>query len=520
MADTTISTETVMRNGFTFRGPDSRLTVTATGSLTSLERVAVTSSFENTRLALYGNLRSEVTSAIGLSGTNADVYIGYGVSVSSAGTHINDTCVAMGGFFSELVNNGSITSAAAGGLRMSGVGSMVLTNGDISGVPFGVRMDQAHSTLTNNGTITASNGDYWTGAVVLAYDDGVLVNNGTISVTGTDTAGVLAWGGKGGFGAGGAGGLIENHGTIHADGGYGIVLRGLVASPSLRTVANTGLIEGSLGSFWGDQYANRVTNSGTMIGDVFLNEGNDVFDGWGGTVQGRILGGLGNDLYLVSDSAARITELAGEGRDSIAATVSFDLSDLTSIEKLTLLGGDAINATGNAEDNVLTGNSGANTLIGAGGYDTLAGRQGNDVLDGGEGEDVLIGGSGMDTLTGGAGDDRIDGGSGVDLMTGGGGADVFLFHQPADGRGAVRHDTITDFVSGQDRINLAAIDADSVAPGDQALDFIGQNSFAGLAGQVRYDAGILQVDLDGNGRADIEIVLTGAPLLFADDLSL
>ena len=90
-------------------------------------------------------------------------------------------------------------------------------------------------------------------------------------------------------------------------------------------------------------------------------------------------------------------ELAGEGSDTVS-------SDQTSIldaglENLTLTGAAAINATGNALDNVLTGNAGAN------------------VLDGGAGADQLIGGGGDDIYLVGAGDSIVEQpSSGIDTV--------------------------------------------------------------------------------------------------------
>ena len=51
---------------------------------------------------------------------------------------------------------------------------------------------------------------------------------------------------------------------------------------------------------------------------------------------------------------------------------------LANIENLTLTGTGAINATGNALNNVLIGNSGANVLTGGAGADTLDGGGGVD----------------------------------------------------------------------------------------------------------------------------------------------
>jgi Ca2+-binding RTX toxin-like protein len=76
----------------------------------------------------------------------------------------------------------------------------------------------------------------------------------------------------------------------------------------------------------------------------------------------------------------------------------------------------------------------------------------------GAGADTLTGGTGADTLDGGAGIDTITGGVGVDTLTGGAGADTFVY--AANAAGAVvsslaAQDTITDFTSGTDKLQIA-----------------------------------------------------------------
>ncbi|HVE52802.1 MAG TPA: calcium-binding protein, partial [Ramlibacter sp.] len=75
------------------------------------------------------------------------------------------------------------------------------------------------------------------------------------------------------------------------------------------------------------------------------------------------------------------------------------------LERLTLVGGAALRAEGNAASNRVTGNSGANVLMGHDGDDVLLGAAGDDHLFGGLGTDLLDGGDGADTLDGGMGND-------------------------------------------------------------------------------------------------------------------
>ena len=58
------------------------------------------------------------------------------------------------------------------------------------------------------------------------------------------------------------------------------------------------------------------------------------------------------------------------------------------------------------------------------------------------------------------------------------------------------------------KIDLSAIDANTLAANDQAFSFIGAAVFS-EAGQLRFSAGILSGDTDGDGAADLEIQLVG-----------
>jgi serralysin len=120
------------------------------------------------------------------------------------------------------------------------------------------------------------------------------------------------------------------------------------------------------------------------------------------------------------------------------ALSSGDITLVSGINNVTLLGNAALKATGSAAANVIKGNSGGNILDGGTGNDTINGMGGND---------NLIGRNGNDTLSGDAGGDRLSGGAGNDLLSGGVGADRFVFGR-AEG-----NDRITDFsLAAQDRL--------------------------------------------------------------------
>ena len=100
-------------------------------------------------------------------------------------------------------------------------------------------------------------------------------------------------------------------------------------------------------------------------------------------------------------------------------------------------------------------------------------------------------------------------------MAGGGDADVFVFVNAGDSAAGPARDVIRDFVSGVDQIDLSQVQTGMV--------FLGNAAFQpGLAGQVRYNVvseGV-QIDLDGDRVADMEIRLVGGPGLVLGDLIL
>ena len=110
------------------------------------------------------------------------------------------------------------------------------------------------------------------------------------------------------------------------------------------------------------------------------------------------------------------------------------------------------------------------------------------------------------------------------MLTGGLGADRFVYTAlEQSGLGAANRDLITDFVNGTDRIDLSAIDANTLAVNNNAFTFIGTAVFS-AAGQLRYAAAgtntVVEGDVNGDGTADFEIQLTGIHTMTAADMVL
>jgi Ca2+-binding RTX toxin-like protein len=168
----------------------------------------------------------------------------------------------------------------------------------------------------------------------------------------------------------------------------------------------------------------------------------------------------------------------------------------------------------------IAGGGGGDELNGGNGRDTILGGLGLDRLYGGAGHDILVGGPGGDRLHGGAGNDLLIGSSGRDWLSGGAGADLFRYRSAGEAGLGAQRDTIADFTPGQDHVDLRAIDARADLPGDQAFVFRGGLPLGGVPGAVGYAGGVVSGDLDGDGAADFQIGVSGAPALGADDFLL
>ena len=162
----------------------------------------------------------------------------------------------------------------------------------------------------------------------------------------------------------------------------------------------------------------------------------------GGPGADTMIGGAGNDTYLVDASDDLMSENFGEGIDTIVSSVTYALG--ANIENLTLVGNAALTGTGNALDNVIIGNSAANMLIGGTGNDLYVIGVGDTVveqvdegidtvqtdgtftLDGNIENLTLIGGAAINgsgnmldnVLQGNSGNNILDGMAGADTMIG------------------------------------------------------------------------------------------------------
>ncbi|MBX5190058.1 rhizobiocin, partial [Rhizobium sp. NZLR3b] len=93
-----------------------------------------------------------------------------------------------------------------------------------------------------------------------------------------------------------------------------------------------------------------------------------------------LIGGAGNDTYIVDNAGDVVTEAADNGIDTVRTNLaSYTLAD--NVENLSFAGTGVFAGTGNALNNVIVGGSGSNTLTGG---------AGNDILTGGAAADVFV----------------------------------------------------------------------------------------------------------------------------------
>jgi Ca2+-binding RTX toxin-like protein len=363
--------------------------------------------------------------------------------------------------------------------------------------------------------------------------------------------------------------VVDNVGDIvtEAAGEGTDLVRSSVTYTLSANVENLTLTASSAINGTGNALDNILTG-GSGVNILTGLAGNDTLDGGAGA--DKMLGGTGNDTYIVDNTGDVITEAAGEGSDLVLSSVSYTLS--ANVESLTLTGTKVINATGNADNNILTGNDANNILDGAAGADTMSGGLGNDtyVVDnagdtvvelanegtdtvratisytltgnvenlnlsgtdnlsgtgntldntivGNSGNNTLSGGDGDDTLFGGDGNDTLIGGKGTDYLSGGNGADTFVFTAITDGPVAqagqtaadLVPDLIADFQTG-DIIDLSQIDANLSTAGDQAFVINTDSTFAVGEINIEYNGNtaIVTVNQSGDSTPELTIVVQG-----------
>ena len=342
-------------------------------------------------------------------------------------------------------------------------------------------------------------------------------------------------------GVAGIGSFLIDDGQGGQDSISGFEKIGIAGTVFNDTLTGGVLDDQLVGDAGNDSLTGGGGNDFALIGDagndtIRGGAGNDMLEGDEG--DDLLAGEVGIDTAFYDTSSAAVTVNLATGRTSGAA----GNDTLSGVENV--VGGEfGDTITGSILANVLEGAGGNDTLRGGSGDDSVNGGAGNDLLDGGtgtgdwvdysfststltvdlstgtasatsEGSDTLIGieniagGDLSDQLTGNGEANRILGGGGNDTLTGGAGADTFWFYPPVTVENNV--DTITDFLSGTDKLEFSADSFSPLgAPGQIAADvFVLGTSAQDANDRLIYDSGTgsLFYDADGTGSGTAQLV--------------
>ncbi|TIQ42908.1 MAG: calcium-binding protein, partial [Mesorhizobium sp.] len=340
--------------------------------------------------------------------------------------------------------------------------------------------------------------------------------------------------------------VTASDGTLSTDRTVAITVTDVSETSVINGTPGNDVLNGSSGAdIMNGLAGNDVLNGLAGNDDLTGGTGNDILDG--GVGDDAMHGGAGDDIYVVDSSKDTVDDAVSNsgGTDTVQSAVSFSLVNsahvLGTLENLTLTSTGDVNATGNAENNVLVGNSGANVLDGGAGADIMRGGAGNDtyVVDSAKDtvDESVAGSSGTDTvqssvsfslvtsahvlgvfenltltgtgkisgtgntadnvLIGNSGNNQLDGGAGNDTLTGGLGADTFLFTTALSSLTNV--DVITDFDVSADTIGLdrsiftaaghnGTLAADAFHIGTAAADASDRIIYNSATGALIYDS--------------------------------
>jgi Ca2+-binding RTX toxin-like protein len=283
--------------------------------------------------------------------------------------------------------------------------------------------------------------------------------------------------------------LTDLNDTVIVDDANGVTVNGFGGADNLTTNSAATLDGGDDADTLNGSADSDVLNGGNGGDTINGNGGDDTVDGGAGddtitTAAGNdsITAGEGNDtvdassgndavslgegddhLTIAADdlSSADVID-GGEGSDTLYTSdtnmADADFTEVSNMEVLTLNAA----TTGNFGEQF--NDSGIATVNGSADVDsinfqnvtndkhlTIHGNDGDDIIKGGSGNDIITAGEGADFITGSTGEDKIDLAETVAVV------DQVVYDRAEDGAQTgqnVGHDTITNFVVGQDLITI------------------------------------------------------------------
>jgi len=325
-------------------------------------------------------------------------------------------------------------------------------------------------------------------------------------------------------------GLVLTQAQIGGGGGVPApIVNGTAGNDVLTSSVPSAIISGLAGNdTLTANAANQILDGGTGA-DILSDNGQSGI---------TLFGSAGNDTYIVSNPGTVVTELAGNGTDTLQTSLSsYQLA--ANVEALVYTGSGSFSSTATAAGQTITGGTAADTL-GDGGFTdiTLRGGGGADTFNvtnnsttisevagttnatittslsdyslggnvqnltytgsaaftgnGNGAANTVTGGSGSDTLFGNGGNDTVVGGAGNDRLSGGGGSDTFVFApvNPATTAGIYTagfgKDVITDFTAPMTNSShdVLLFSSSMFAPGTTADALVGGTAHNAAGGLV------------------------------------
>jgi len=232
----------------------------------------------------------------------------------------------------------------------------------------------------------------------------------------------------------------------------------------------------------------HLLGTANLIGTA--NNNNDVLVSNSGI--DTLIGGTGNDLFIVSNAFDVVQPGTLPGSDTVQSSASYVLP--ANVNELVLTGnGVALIGTANNGNDTLVSNTGMDTLIGGTGNDLFVLNNGNDLVQVGTsgGNDTIQVSSNyvlpanVNTLvltgttnlkgTANSGNDTLVSGAGIDTLIGGAGSDTFVINNT--------NDVIQDSLGGSNNAVLASVNF-VLATNFTALTLIGAANLSGTGNGI------------------------------------
>ena len=399
------------------------------------------------------------------------------ITVTGGGTLTTTLSVGSGTLTAEAFTGATITTNASGSVTITGTAAAI--TGALNGLSYAGVADYNGSVIltvaTSDGISVTSGGI----AINLTQVADIANDTATFTPTSTDFCDTVPTVGTN---------LATTHDTYTvANASTDTVIYGLggndtITTTSLTTSSNsivtlggndiitTTTVDGKNVICAGDG-DNTITTTVTGIGGNFveMGSGNDTMTTTNVNGNNLILGGDGNNTITTTTTGTGTTKVVtGDGNDTITTTnVGFGTSTVLSgagNDTITTGAGADLVVSGAGNDTITT--TGGNDIVFAGaGNDTVTTGEGNDIVLGGGGDDIIAAGAGDDIVFGGDGDDKINAATGADIIDSGKGDDIIRLGSDANidtvifGANAAANgsDVITQFTSGTDKLNLAAM---------------------------------------------------------------